>query len=204
MMGSPKSEKGRKDDETQHQVTLSKGFWMAKTEVTQEQWKSVMGNNPSKHTSRRNGDNLPVEQVNWDECRLFCEKAGNGMRLPTEAEWEYACRAGSTGAVSGGAWFKGNSEGRTHPVGEKKANAWGLHDMHGNVVEWCADGYGNYPEAAVTNPQGRDRTDEKVIRGGCYWSEAQDCRSACRRKHSSWCDAHENYLGFRPVMLPTE
>lgn len=198
MMGSPEDEKGRNEDETQHQVTLSKGFWMAKTEVTQAQWKSVMGDNPSRHTSRRNGDNLPVEQVNWYACKTFCEKAGNGLRLPTEAEWEYACRAGNTGVVSAGGWFKTNSENRTHPVGEKKPNAWGLHDMHGNVKEWCADHYGReYARGAVTNPQGPDRGSDYVIRGGSYMDEGKNCRSASRDSRG-YSDAGWT-TGFRPA-----
>ena len=139
-MGSPAGEAGRRDDEKQHRVTVTNGFWMARTEVTQAQWKSVMGKNPSEHTG---DDNLPVENVSWKAARKFCSRTG--LQLPTEAEWEYACRSGSTGPYAGSGrldemgWFEGNSGGQTHPVGQKSANAWGLQDMHGNVSEWCED-----------------------------------------------------------------
>lgn len=193
MMGSPApdalygrgGEKDRDDDEEQHQVTLTKGFWMAKTEVTQEQFISVMGNNPSE----QKGEKLPVENVSWEVCREFCQKTG--LELPTEAEWEYACRAGSTGPYAGNGrlndmgWYDGNSEGKTHPVGQKRPNAWGLYDMHGNVMEWCADLY----DARLG--------DTRVLRGGCYRSYANLCRSANRiDKHNCyWNDR----WGFRPV-----
>lgn len=130
---------GDDDENPPHQVTLAKGFWMGKTEVTQTQWKSVMENNPACNK----GDDLPVENVKWDDCREFCEKLG--VQLPTEAQWEYACRAGSTGPYAGTGkldemgWYGDNSEGNTHPVGTKQPNAWGLYDMHGNVWECCAD-----------------------------------------------------------------
>ena len=167
-MGSPPGESGRFDDETQHRVTLTEGFWMAKTEVTQKQWKSVMGNNPSHFQ----GDNLPVECVSWDDCVEFCRKAGHGLQLPTEAQWEYACRAGSEtpyfwgNALNGdrancngnypcGTTVKGPYKEKTTPVGSYQANAWGLYDMHGNVREWCADWYTeDLGTRAVTNPGG--------------------------------------------------
>ena len=159
---------GADDEKPPHQVTLTKGFWMGKTEVTQAQWKSVMGNNPSWHK----GDDLPVENVRWNDCQEFCKNTG--LQLPTEAQWEYACRAGSTGAYAGTGkidemgWYENNSGVRTHPVGTKQPNAWGLYDMHGNVWEFCADWKGNYPNGAVTDPQGAASGSYRVRRGGSY------------------------------------
>ena len=189
------------DFENLHPVTLTKGFWMAKTEVTQAQWTSVMEKNPSKFQ----GNNLPVEQVSRNDCLKFCRKTG--LELPTEAEWEYACRAGSTGPFAGSGnldemgWHESNSGNRTHPVGQKAPNAWGLQDMHGNVEEWCEDKYQwDLGSDAVTDPLctyvGRRNYD--VTRGGSYRNEARDCRSAYRNKElptvSYWT------IGFRPVV----
>ena len=193
-MGSPAGEKDRDSDETQHSVRLTKGFWMAKTEVTQRQWLSVMGNNPSF----RKGDDLPVESVSWNDCQRFCAKAG--LRLPTEAEWEYACRAGSTGAYGGTGklgdmgWFSGSS---SHPVGQKRENAWKLFDMHGNVYEWCEDRYGDYSGKEVTDPTGAGFGDFRVLRGGSYGSSDFYCRSAHRYK--LWPTVWAGDIGFRPV-----
>ena len=189
-MGSPGSEDGRFDNETQHSVTLTKGFWLGKYEVTQAQWKSVMGDNPSCFK----GDDLPVENVSWDECQEFCRKVneaaklqfGGEARLPTEAEWEYACRAGSTGAYSGTGnldsmgWYYGNSGNETHPVGQKRANDWGFYDMHGNVWEWCSDWYGEYPGGSETDPKGPASGGNRVLRGGSWNGNARSCRSAYR------------------------
>ena len=185
------------DERPVHEVTLTKGFWMAKTEVTQAQWKSVMGNNPSNHE----GDNLPVECVSWFDCQEFCEKTG--LSLPTEAEWEYACREGAgittdyAGTLDDMGWYDRNSGGETHPVGQKRPNYWGLHDMHGNVWEWCADWYGGYPSGAVTDPTGAGSGDFRVLRGGCFSYYAWYCRSA----HRSWYDPGIgiDFSGFRPV-----
>ena len=195
LMGSPSGEERRHDNEAQHRVTLTKGFWMAKTEVTQKQWASVMGSNPSHWK----GDGLPVEQVSWHDCQEFCRKAG--LRLPTEAEWEYACRAGSRGKYAGNGeledmgWCSSNE---SHPVGQKKPNAWGLFDMHGNVREWCADWYGEYPNAAVTDPAGPNSGSSRIIRGGGWFDPAWRCRSARR---VSYPPEHRNSnLGFRPVL----
>ena len=196
-MGSPEGEKGRFSDETQHQVTLTKGFWMAKYEVTQEQWMSVMGNNPSDHK----GNNLPVEKVSWYGCREFCQKTG--LSMPTEAQWESACRAGSTGPYAGTGnlddmgWYNGNSDGKTHPVGQKNQNAWGLHDMHGNVEEWCADGDGYYPSGAVTDPWGMGSG--YSYRGGDYRGISSYCRSANRG--GTYPGNSSSTLGFRPVSI---
>jgi formylglycine-generating enzyme required for sulfatase activity len=195
MMGSPEDAEFHYDDETQHQVTLTKGFWMAKTEVTQAQWKSVMGNNPSDHE----GDDLPVECVAWDDVQQFCAKTG--LQLPTEAQWEYACRAGTTGDYAGTGnlddmgWYAGDE---THPVGTKEPNEWGLYDMHGNVWEWCQDWYGDYPNHAVTDPTGPGSGSKRVNRGGSWDYNARFCRSASRDNASP--DGRYDALGFRPVM----
>jgi formylglycine-generating enzyme required for sulfatase activity/serine/threonine protein kinase len=188
MMGSPAGEQGRNYGETQHQVKITQGFWMGKTEVTQGQWRAVMGDNPSCF----NGEDLPVEQVSWNDAQGFVKAMNthaalqNGWEwtLPTEAQWEYACRAGTTGAYAGDldqmAWYDKNSSGKTHPVGLKKPNAWGLHDMHGNVWEWCADWYGAYPGGAMTDPQGAASGSNRVFRGGGWDYDAYYCRVAGR------------------------
>ncbi len=177
MMGSPPSEEGRGYDEDQVKVTISKGFWMAKTEVTQAQWNAVMGRN-SSHFS---GDNLPIENVSWYDAKKFIQKLnakignadGGKMALPTEAQWEYAARAGESGPHSGGsldevAWYNINSRSQTHAVGAKKSNAWGLHDMLGNVWEWCEDWYGR-DLSGVVDPKGASEGDGRVYKGG-GWS----------------------------------
>ena len=211
-MGSPESENGRNEDEMPHQVTLTEGFWLAKTEVTQKQWTSVMGNNPSEYK----GDDLPVENVNWNDCMEFCKKAGLG--LPTEAQWEYACRAGSkwpfagTGNPHEMCWLAGDpdeSPSGTHPVARKRPNAWGLFDMHGNVSEWCADGYRKrLGSQAVTDPKPRLDECYRVCRGGSWRWGASRCRSASRNRYDP--DSRQfNFgrfydLGFRPVIPPNE
>lgn len=190
------SNDGDSDERPVHQVTLTKGFWIGKTEVTQAQWKSVMGNNPSDHE----GDDLPVECVSWDDCMEFCKKTG--LELPTEAQWEYACRAGSTGPYAGTGnlddmgWYGGNSGRQTHPVGTKQPNAWGLYDMHGNVWEWCADWYGDYPSGAVTDPKGASSGSYRVWRGGSWGNDAASCRSAGRNDGYYPSSRYDN-LGFR-------
>ncbi|MBQ9430431.1 MAG: SUMF1/EgtB/PvdO family nonheme iron enzyme, partial [Kiritimatiellae bacterium] len=206
MMGSPKSEKGRNDDETEHRVTLTKGFWMGETEVTQKQWESVMGNNPAQFK----GVDRPVEQVSWDDCQQFCERVSEelkcGMRLPTEAEWEYACRAGTTEASylksktgDSLAWHKANSNLKTHPVGQKKPNAWGLCDMYGNVWEWCSDWYAEYSSAAVTDPAGPALGSEHIMRGGSWYDTdgIHAIRSANRGRFSI---PKSFNIGFRVVL----
>jgi formylglycine-generating enzyme required for sulfatase activity len=204
-MGSPESEAGRSSDEDQVEVTLSKGFWMAKTEVTQAQWQAVLGGNPSKFK----GANLPVENVSWDDAQEFLTKLnaivgdsdGRKMVLPTEAQWEYAARAGETGPYSGGtveevAWYADNSGSGTHEVGTKKPNAWGLHDMHGNVREWCADWYEDELEGGV-DPHGTASGSVRVSRGGSWNYVAFNCRVALRY---GYLPSRRYYgFGFRPA-----
>lgn len=216
LMGSPRSEKNWNPYESQHEVTLTQGFWLGRTEVTQEQWRTVLGNNPSefprKQVIRKRLWNwevpvwradflsrrwrLPVEQVSWEDAQGFCKQAGPGFRLPTEAEWEYACRSGNAGPVAGTGvldemgWYQGNSGGKTHEVGQKFPNAWGLADMHGNVREWCQDEGGHYsfldfPLAPVTDPIGPLLLGKHwhVHRGGSCASSSNDCRSSNRDEH---------------------
>ena len=187
MMGSPLAERGRFDDEPLHPVTLTKGFWLGKYEVTQGQWQSVMGHNPSKFKD----PDRPVESVSWEDCSLFISRLntelGGVARFPTEAEWEYACRAGSSNPVSGNgllsdmAWYDANSGNETHPVGKNHPNAWGFYDMHGNVLEWCYDWFGKF-DAKATDPKGPSIGSFRVLRGGCWFFYARDCRSAYRLK----------------------
>ena len=171
----------------------------------------MMGTNPSNFYFL--GPQNPVENVSWTDAVEFCRKlsampaektAGHVYRLPTEAEWEYACRSGTTTAYGFGddasrlgdyGWFDGNSDSSTHPVGEKKPNAWGLYDMHGNVWEWCQDWYGDYPSGSATDPTGATSGSYRVIRGGSWSNDARYCRSAYR----SWRtpEARYNNLGFR-------
>lgn len=258
-MGAHASELGAKPEEKQHKVTISKGFYMGTYEVTQEQYQRVMDTNPSAFQGERLIENLelvkkmeegivghnhPVEAVSWNDAVEFCKRlselpeekqAGRIYRLPTEAEWEYAARAGSQTAFCCGnsvdyfqqfAWFGDNSgqnpvnsaaiykesEGNlvkyveeltrnkntTHPVGQKKPNAWGLFDMHGNVWEWCSDWHGDYPSRDVIDPTGANVGKERIHRGGCFLLEAAKCRSAKR----NWDDPSQAffYVGFRVVM----
>lgn len=205
------------DEEGTVKVTLTEGFWIGKTEVTQEQWQSLMGSNPSFLKS--SDSNAPVDSVSWDEAMEFCRKLTEQDRtsgklpnswkytLPTEAQWEYACRAGSTTAFSFGddeselgdyAWFEENSDRKTHPVGQKKPNPWGLYDMHGNVSEWCYDWYDEYPSKEVTDPTGpKEQASDRVSRGGSWCNIARFCRSAGRYYWEP--DLRGNFLGFRPV-----
>jgi formylglycine-generating enzyme required for sulfatase activity len=215
-MGSPaglfREEFMRHDDETQHRVTLTLGFWMAETEVTQGLWKGVMGDNPAHF---KYGDEYPVESVTWRWCQTFVQALNDrwpqdGMRwaLPTEAQWEYACRAGSTGPYAGSGkldemgWYENNSGRQTHPVGQKKPNAWGLHDMHGNVWEWCADWYGAYPSGSVTDPTGPSQGSGRVQRGGSWLMFAHSCRSADR--YYDYPDWDSYGSGLRVALLPVQ
>ena len=193
LMGSPEDEEGRDADARQHEVRISEGFWMKKYEVTQGEWESVMGANPSRFLDC--GPRCPVERVTWFDTEEFMQRlngreSGKGYRyrLPTEAEWEYAARAGTTGARYGElgeiAWYNENSGDRTHPVGQKQANAWGLHDMLGNAWEWTADWHGEYPSSLVTDPQGPSKGSDRVGRGGGWYFNARDLPSASRSKGS--------------------
>jgi formylglycine-generating enzyme required for sulfatase activity len=190
-MGSPKSEAGRWDDEgPQHEVTLTRGFWLGDTPVTQALWTAAMGNNPSYFKAPER----PVEQVSWDDVQEFLKKmnariSGLGLKLPTEAQWEYACRAGTEGAnyarsgetLADIAWFDENSGGETHPVALKRCNDWGLYDMLGNVWEWCADGKRGYAAKPVTDPAGPLGSASRALRGGSWGSNARNARAARRR-----------------------
>jgi formylglycine-generating enzyme required for sulfatase activity len=206
-MGSPASESGRDNDETQHQVKISHSFYMQTTEVTQGQWKRVMGNNPSHFNSC--GDDCPVEKVSWNDvqefiCKLNSMENTNQYRLPTEAEWEYAARArtatrfysgNSHDDLSRAGWHKGNSGSKTHPVGQKNPNASGLYDMHGNVWEWVQDWKGVYPSGHVTDPEGPSSGSICVLRGGSWHDGAKLCRSAYRSNRAPGFRGYR--LGFR-------
>jgi formylglycine-generating enzyme required for sulfatase activity len=181
-MGSDK----RDDEKPPHEVIVP-SFYIGKFQITQKQWQAVMGKNPSHFK----GDELPVEGVSWHDAQAFCEKlrvmTGKAYRLPSEAEWEYACRAGTTGNYAGKldemAWYRGNSENQTHPVGQKKPNAFGLYDMHGNVWEWCEDVWReNYNGAPTDGSAWTDggNQDRRVLRGGSWGLNDNYCRSAYR------------------------
>ena len=210
-MGSP-------DGETQHEVTLTQSFYMQTTEVTQSQWVAVMGSNPSYFSGC---SDCPVEKVTWDDIQVFITELntwGEGSYLlPTEAEWEYAARAGTTTAFANGdityysdmlecnfdsnldvmGWYCYNSSS-TQSVAQKNPNVWGLYDMHGNVYEWCQDWYGTYPSSSVTDPTGPTNGSHRVVRGGCWDDIARHSRSAFR--NSDPPDNRYNSLGFRIVL----
>ncbi len=236
-MGSPEGEPGRSSDETEHRVTLTRGFYLSETEVTQAQWVAVMGSNPSGFPGC---DDCPVESVNWyaavDYCNALSEleslepayeglgadivwnQEANGYRLPTESEWEYACRAGSGTAFFNGdityldcdplepkldeiGWYCGNAYGKPHPVGEKSANAWGLYDTSGNVWEWCWDWSGEYPDCGgnpCVDPVGSVAGISRAHRGGSWRNDADICRSANRNGYGPPGSSDVN-LGFRPA-----
>jgi sulfatase modifying factor 1 len=213
VMGSPNSEAERSDDEIQHKVTLSKGFYMAVHLVTQEQWQAVMGNNPSHFKGEKS---LPVDQVSWGDCQEFIkklrEKDKKPYRLPTEAEWEFCCRAGTktpfhfgdtisteqanyNGDFTYGDGKKGVCRKKTTPVGSFPANASGLHDMHGNVWQWCQDWYGDYPQNDVVDPQGAEKGESRVLRGGSWDDSPGYCRSAYR--YGFGPGVRDDDVGFR-------
>jgi formylglycine-generating enzyme required for sulfatase activity len=214
MMGSPKNEPERLDREVQHKVTLTQDYFMQTTEVTQGQWKAIMGNNPSGFKDC--GNDCPVENVSWNDVQTFLKKlnrmdSGHTYRLPTEAEWEYAARAGTTTRFFWGDQADcsranyGNSNwsrecktinpGKTKTVKSYAPNSWGLYDMHGNVWEWCQDWYAEYPTRSVTNPTGPTTGSNRVIRGGCWSLNARYCRSANRVRDDP--GNASVYLGFR-------
>ncbi len=202
-MGSPKNESGRLPKEgPAHQVKLTKGFWLGRTPVTQRQWQEVMGNNPSAF---QGDENRPVEQVSWRACQQFCEKVSQRtrfpIRLPTEAQWEYACRGGIQRAryaedLNAIAWYGENSAMVTHPVGQKSPNGWGLCDMLGNVWEWCHDGLRDYTKDAVTEPVGPTSADAyRCYRGGSWGNSAPLVRAAYRHALHQWL--RSDLYGFR-------
>ena len=182
---------GHPDEQPVHTVRISQPFYLGKYEVTQAQWEAVMGHNPSTF---RGHPKFPVEQVSWEDVqeflhRLNTEEGSTQYRLPTEAEWEYAARAGTTTAYGFGsdmsrldeyAWYGGNSAHKSHPVGQLKPNAWGLHDMHGNVWEWVQDWYETYPAGTVTDPQGPVSGASRAFRGGGQSNVAWRCRLSSR------------------------
>jgi len=234
-MGSPDAAGGaspvlaemRGDDELQHEVTLTEGFWIGKYEVTQAQWVAVMGENPSNNPR---GRDFPVNNVSWYDAHAFLGKLGGGYRLPTEAEWEYACRAGEAdfditvtpdeaafgdrNEPSAGynqafarylgerAWYIANSGSRPHPVGQKQANAWGIHDMQGNLWEWCQDWHAEgYYADGQRDPAGPADGFYRVSRGGSFYGIASDCRSATRNK--GYPEDRILNLGFRVAVSST-
>ena len=213
-MGSPSSEVGRSSTEDpQHTVILTRGFWMSKYECTQQQWTDIMGSNPSMFQGTAYGetDNFPVEEVSWTNVQTYISKLntaypGLNFRLPTEAEWEYACRAGKTTRFYWGddpnytyislfAWIADNSFDRTHACGGKAPNNWNLYDMSGNVQEWVQDWFGTYSAGSITNPTGSLTGTTRVMRGGCWYYDDDSCRSAKRRNLSY--AMRNNYTGFR-------
>jgi len=209
LIGSADNDESADDDEKpQHRVNLQE-FYLGKYPVTQEQYQTIMGNNPS---SFKDNPKNPVESVSWNDAQAFCqklsEKTGKKYRLPSEAEWEYACRAGSQTRYYFGdnaellgqyAWYRYNSASKTHPVGQKKPNNWGLYDMHGNVWEWCEDGwhenYQNAPKDCSAWNDNHSQTNRRVLRGGSWYYSLRYCRSACRRSFGS----RINSYGFRIV-----
>ena len=206
LMGSPRDEEDRESNEPQRLVRISQGLWMGKYEVTQREWEAVMGSNPSYFTDC--GPRCPMESVSWEDVQEFAGRlnelesgSGNVYRLPTEAEWEYAARAGTTGARYGAldeiAWYSDNSGGETHPVGQKRANLWGLHDMLGNLWEWTSDWYGQYPLGSATDPTGPRAGSRRVSRGGGWNSSPWGVRSAYR--NHSLPGQRRNNFGFRLV-----
>ena len=211
-MGLATRRTGRSDDRSLHTVRISQPFYLGKYEVTQGQWRAVLGNNPSQFTDC--GDACPVENVSWEDAQVFIaalnEREGvTAYRLPTEAEWEYATRAGTRTAYSFGntarrlqahGWYSENSDDTTHPVGSKRPNAWGLYDLHGNVWEWVADWYADYPSGRVTDPQGPSSGTRRIIRGGGWGYDAPDCRSGSRGTGPP--TSRSGYVGLRLARTP--
>jgi formylglycine-generating enzyme required for sulfatase activity len=223
-MGSPTNEVDRNlvdpviGEGPQTAVTISRGFWMGKYEVTQGEYQAVIGNNPSNF---KGDSNRPVETTGWFNATNYCGKltqreraagrisTNSVYRLPTEAEWEYACRAWTSTRFSYGddpgytnltnyAWYTDNAGGTTHSVGQKLPNPWGLYDMHGNVNEWCQDWYGPYPGGIALDPQGPPMGSDPVFRGGSWGDPARNCRSAFRYSYPP--DESDSDIGFRVVL----
>jgi formylglycine-generating enzyme required for sulfatase activity len=231
-MGSPDSEDERDSDETQHSVTLTEGFWMGETEVSQLLWEEVMdGNNPSKFPKKDDttakSDDYPVDSVSWNDCQEFLKEINrkypvNGFEwcLPTEAQWEYACRAGSSTPFFWGDSLKGGDKANccgefpygtktkgyyresTVPVHRFVPNAWDLYNMYGNVLEWCLDWYGTYPNGDTVNPTGQPSGFARVLRGGAWGSRAHRCRSACRTRSEP--DTRYSTFGLRVTLVPVQ
>ena len=219
IMGSPESEKGRRPDETQHEVTITRDYHLGSTEVTQSQWQQVMKTTPWTEAGAQSAKNNPASNISWDDAAEFCRKLsdqeGREYRLPTEAEWEYACRAGSKTAYSFGddeaalgdyAWGGEDGNKQLHSVGQKKPNAWGLYDMHGSVFEWCQEKYIAYPKEAVIDPY-RDgigpapaEGSPGVLRGGAWCHAKDNCRSAFRFKFNLTLRPFTG--GFRVALSP--
>ncbi len=195
-MGSPGDEADRREDEVRVDVVISRGFWMADAEVGQPLWERVMDGNPSYHK----GADLPVEMVSWQDCQQFLQHLGarlNGtpVRLPTEAEWEYACRAG--GNQTGDGWFAPDAGNRTQPRRTRRPNAWGLYDCGGNVMEWCQDLYGPYPTVTAADPVGWNGV-QRVVRGGAWSTPPSEGRPAARAHYLPVM--RHAFVGFRFVI----
>ena len=212
LMGSPQGEPGRSSDERQHRARISSGFWIGTHLVTQAQYAWMIGTNPSQFTSDCNN---PVECVTWNDAVLFCDRLTVALQsripqsyrfsLPTETQWEYCCRAGTTTPYYYGeslesldrvAWYAANSAGETHPVGQKIPNPWGLYDIQGNVCEWCLDKYSDYPMGSVSDRIGRNSDAPVVFRSGS-WGASE--RRVFRSAHRGYCDPRimRPFFGFR-------
>jgi formylglycine-generating enzyme required for sulfatase activity len=226
LMGSPSGEPGRYADEHQHRVRITQAFYMGAFTVTQDEYEKLMGDNPSSFAPGGDGKkkvkgestgSFPVESASWQDAKRFCEKlsalpkeksAGRVYRLPTEAEWEYACRAETTTAFHFGTSLSSTAAnfnlGRTGPVGSYKPNKFGLYDMHGNVWQWCADWYGEryYRESPEADPRGPDRGEQRVLRGGSWQDYTRDLRAAVRGRQAP--DQRSDIIGFRVVWVPDE
>ena len=216
VMGSPASESGRCSTEVPHKVKLSNGFWLLESEVTQGMWQNVMGTSVRQECEKAGGrwvtaagPEFPMYYIDWNGAKAFCDKlserTGYGITLPTEAQWEYACRAGTKtpyAAENPGevAWYAENSEYKAHEVKTKAPNAWGLYDMHGNVYEWCLDQYGDLGPEPAADPLATADAATHVYRGGCWDSAAQNCRSAFRMKYPA--TTRLDYTGLRILLVP--
>ncbi len=201
---SPGDEQATEVESPAHEVTISKAFYLGRTEVTQKQWERVMDGSPSK----RPGKSLPVEQVSFENVRLFLKKARSGLQLPTEAQWEYACRAGTTGSTYGDldfiAWHQSAAGRETHSVAQLQPNALGLYDMLGNVAEWCQDWFSaDYYKSCtggVVDPTGSAEGSQRLLRGGDWYGSPSNCRASCR---AAVTPSHaDSRMGFRVARTP--